>query len=314
MPHIRALYINIPLNARFDTESTEFSSTVPLALSELLRLEELNIPPSWLTSSMTKALSSLPVLDSIDAIDMWDLVPNGAILPSPADLLVPSDFPCLRELHAPITLRRALSWLQRVSSSRFMIQLSLLSPERESKATYMSILQYVSDNMSSCIELFDLEITKIVDPQKSRSTIQLFDLKPIFACKKLESLELCFPFPFDISVEEIILIIQSLPSLKELILNPSPSNTLYHKPSIHISCLSTLARSPPSQSLEILGLYVDTSSTQLPSFNEDLSLANLERLDLGYSSLSASSVEGGIVNERWQRVETLLELELRAGK
>ncbi|KAJ8481689.1 hypothetical protein ONZ45_g15230 [Pleurotus djamor] len=324
MPRISYLYINIILSAEFNPDDfNDFQATIPSALAEMKQLKEVLLPPSWLTPRITKALASLPDLAIITTIEMWDLVDESAILPSPSDLLESSDFPSLNQLSIVTNLDRILSWFQRCSSSRSMAHLSILSPEPESKATFTRTIDYVSENMSSNLEELSLEAGGLLYPPTDLSTIRLTDLKPLFVCQELESLDLSFAFPFDINVEDIISIVESLPSLTTLKLNPSPSHTDDHEPSLHLSCLSTLARSSACQSLQHLGLYVDTSSDQLPSDDEDISLHNVTNLDLGYSSLSPSSIEavaeyiGGIIpkrcflsaakSEEWRAVLLLLE-------
>ncbi|KAJ8520634.1 hypothetical protein ONZ45_g2565 [Pleurotus djamor] len=235
MPHVSYLYISSTFEDELGIESEHLTTSIPMALSEMKELEELHLPPPWLTPSLTKVLASLPVLASINTLDVTDTVDPP--LASPAQLLGPNDFPSLSKLDLGITLDHALSWFQRCSSTRLLTHLTLFSAEPESKAAYASIIQIISDNMASRLEYLILLIREFVDPPLDLSTIQFADLKPLLACRKLETLNLEFPFPFDIDVEDVISIVESLPSLKELHLNPRPSLTLHHKPSLHISCL-----------------------------------------------------------------------------
>ncbi|KAJ8503237.1 hypothetical protein ONZ45_g11032 [Pleurotus djamor] len=294
VPCLSQLRIDIELSPQFDTESDEFKITIPAALSELKRLRRIVLHPSWLTSRVAKALACLPELAILDTSSVWDGEDGEDIAtrPSPTDLLALNDFPSLDKLCIVVSLKDALSWVQKCSTHS-LPRFSVWSPQLETKEAFKHLIDYVSRNMSSRMEYLGISADHPLEvaPSPPPATIQITDLQPLLAFQKLEALELHFTFPFDLHVEDVILIVESLPFLTSLILNPSPPLSLGRPSSLHLSCLTNLARSS-CHSLKTLGLYLDTSVGLLEEA-EGVTLNNLENLSLGSSpllSLSAGAI------------------------
>ncbi|KAJ8520639.1 hypothetical protein ONZ45_g2569 [Pleurotus djamor] len=288
VPHLRYLYINIPLAADFNTESEVFKFIIPSAFKELQDLKEVLLPHSWLTPRLTKALASLPTLTVLNTMEMADLVDDDAILPSPNDLLDSSDFPSLTTLETVISFSDALSWLQACSSMTALKRLAIFSEETEATPSYDRLIQHISNHIPS-LEYLVLQGPNIGEfDDDLPSPLRFANLKPLLACQRLSFVDISHVLPLDLTSQDVVSIVESLPSVTHLKLNPRPTVTTHTKPALHISCLSRLAYS--SNTLKVLGLYVDTSIGKLPRHDSKvIPFGSLEELNLGYSSLLPSS-------------------------
>ncbi|KAJ8489822.1 hypothetical protein ONZ45_g13422 [Pleurotus djamor] len=109
--------------------------------------------------------------------------------------------------------------------------------------------------------------------------MQFEDLKPILSLKKLECLALTHVLPFILQVSDVSALLASLQSLIELRLNHRPLSP--GPPSLHISCLTTIASIRPS--LQTLDLYMDTSATDILEQDPVVSFPSMKLLNLGAS-------------------------------
>ncbi|KAJ8514226.1 hypothetical protein ONZ45_g8224 [Pleurotus djamor] len=294
MTSLHQLYINLP-NPHTEADFKELESVLISVFSRTRKLRSLTITPNWLTAPVCAVLSDLPDLAELDALSL-DGNTFGASSGLTLSQLGSDNFPSLDALSLVMTFRHAIAFFDR--QRRDISSLRLVSKTHESVCDYSHLLSVVRSGLPH-LKTFVLKASSLPassNPSDPMSSFTFDSFRPLLSCKLLEKLVLTHPLQFQLTKDDIYSIVEGLPFLTKLSLNPNPAIShlsMCFQPSsalssLHISCLSIFADSLPF--LEELSLFMDTSHEGIPTRDEGLGFRRLRLLSVGKSPLAGNAI------------------------
>ncbi|KAF4586588.1 hypothetical protein EYR40_010600 [Pleurotus pulmonarius] len=258
---------------RIDVE-TKFA--INSLLSSLTRLETLFVSPAILSTMTFSAIARLPHLKSLMVSS--DATTEKLVVTTAAPR---GSFPSLKTLSSyDMFSFQTVTDVLKAYRPNGLSDLDITSRHKQSISAYSSLIATVtsvSPNIRS-ISLRSKEQWRSDDPELDQSSGVLF-LSIEYHCSNLTCLSLHNPPPLHLSVEIMIDLLNSLPSLHTLQFNESTG-----PPNLHLSALPILA--PLCPLMKILTLYMDTKQIS-PSCPQDVRFARLETLNVGMSPLDS---------------------------
>ncbi|KAJ8514221.1 hypothetical protein ONZ45_g8223 [Pleurotus djamor] len=282
MPHLQRLSIDF-----YDEPSVvdKIQTESALTFRELKRLSYLALPPAWVRDGITKAVSELPNLHTLDVEYIKSPEPyEGLDEPLFSTGLTASSFPALKKLSLWITYPRATACL---SQAFRPTSLETLQLDAIHSATREEMRQLLAIIGNSCPRLTVLKLSSPAVPRitvPAGPQIDFEDLKPLRACRYLRELHLVHDRPFLLDESNILKLLEPLNCLSILHLNPAAPGLDAPESALPISCLSSIVSACPS--LSSLGLYVNTSSSDLPKSDPVANFMCLKTFDVGRSTLA----------------------------
>ncbi|KAG8913134.1 hypothetical protein FRC01_004717 [Tulasnella sp. 417] len=214
-------------------------------------LEEVSLPPNYLTSPLIRALGSLPKLKKIEA----SLRFFGSIDP-PSELqhLPCGNFPHLRYLGFHATLSGARKFL--LASREVVSQLTHISLHAGGVLDSENILNFARHVAQNCPMVTELGLDLFTDQgEQSLSPLTVVLLESLYPCSQLQSLEIGHPFPLTFQEDDVEQMGRAWPRmvLLDLCNDPNTSLPLGVQMGNSLSILPIFASALPE--LEVLGLY-----------------------------------------------------------
>ncbi|KAJ8514217.1 hypothetical protein ONZ45_g8212 [Pleurotus djamor] len=286
MPNLQRLCIDL---YALPTEMGDIRSEASLTLASLKKLSYLSLPPPWLRDRVAKTISKLPNLHTLETTSLQASDPSEEPdAPLFSTNLPAESFPKLTNLLVWISYPRAAACF---SQAFWPTSLEVLELDATKPATREDLKQVIAAISGSCPRL---TVLKLDDSYASFSSddvpeglgLRFQDLEPLTSCKYLTELHIVHDPPFLLDASDIVKLIKPLKCLTDLHLNAMPH---IQSPSpLPISCLSSIVSARPS--LHSLGLYVSTSSADVPRADPMATFKSLKVLHFGYSTLAKNDV------------------------
>ncbi|KAG5650157.1 hypothetical protein H0H81_000512 [Sphagnurus paluster] len=284
MPAITHLDLRMSLSMR----AIEPHTTTLLA--SLTKLTKITLPRFCLTTALAEHLSRLPHLESIE-FQYLDEQGRG----DPADVLdfspvlTQGAFPALSDLNTTITYTHAARFFTASFAPTALTSLYLDSTLIESPTATRALTTVLAE---SCQLLKSLALVSLVDASTVLSTppdpdtcLAIADLRPLFRCTRLTSLEVVHHAPLRLSLADVEELARAWPAIETLLLNTEPAYLASAHLTLH--ALVPFARHCPS--LRVLGLFLDASAPATAVADELPPFAALRRLSMGVSPLAPRS-------------------------
>ncbi|KAJ8454545.1 hypothetical protein ONZ45_g19264 [Pleurotus djamor] len=286
MPNLHSLSINISSPSALE----EIRSQTSLTLRELKKLSYLALPPAWITDCATKTISELPDLHTLDICLGQTDPPESLDIPPFSTNLNTSSFPKLTNLSTWISFSRAAACFGQAFQLPSFEVLELYATPSATREELKHLIAIIGD---SCVRVTTLRLegARVFFADRVSEGLGLGfefqDLEPLRSCKHLTQLRIVHNLPFNLNASEIVKLLEPLQSLTDLYLNPMPRIPSPSAPPI--SCLSSIASARPL--LSTLGLYMSTSSLDLPTAGPMATFKSLRLLHVGYSQLAEKDVK-----------------------
>ncbi|KAG8925656.1 hypothetical protein FRC00_003785 [Tulasnella sp. 408] len=259
-------------------------------LQTALNIEEVSLPPYYLTPVLIRTLGSLPRLKSIkQSLYFIHSTPSSEELQA----LPPGSFPKLTRIcfnATPSGAERFLFTSQEIGSrldSIVFFAYGSLDTE--------DILRFAQLVAQSCPVITELSLnlfTTTDSGEQSVSPLPMALLESLYPCTRLRCLEIGHPFPFTFQEEDVERMGRAWPQMLTLDLCPDPDFAFPlagHRGS-SLSILSVFAKALPG--LEVLSFY--SNIREAPRFAGNLwpphQFHNLTEVDFGLSSVPGGSL------------------------
>lgn len=263
--------------------------------SAALKLKSLSLPPCCLTTKLVESLSSLPVLEAIRINEHF----HSADLSEPTNVLLQpmlrrGSFPALQTLSTVADFRQFDIFLGSIDTLSSLCTLGVFSAEIEQPEAYQSLLNRLS---TSYPRIQQIALSSSQDPSTVTSEedntrrITFNHLHPLTKFPSLFVLHIEHAHPLKLSMAELQTLLSSLPTLRELILNPAPVHDIDSNSSeFGLDVLGIVARY--CKHIHTFGTFVDATKSILaqPTKVDLPPMPNLELLSVGISKISKQAV------------------------
>ncbi|KAG8925657.1 hypothetical protein FRC00_003786, partial [Tulasnella sp. 408] len=252
-------------------------------LQTAVNIEEISVPPHYLTPTLTRALGSLPKLRSIkQSLNFTHSTHPSAGLQS----LPPGSFPKLSQISFNATPSEAGTFL--FTSQEIASRLDRIVLFAYGSLETEDILKFAQLVAQSCpmITELALDLFTIQDSgEQSVSSLPMTVLESLYPCTRCRSLEIGHPFPLTFQEEDVERMGRAWPQLTTLDVCSDPDFSFPFPPQVGspLSILSVFAKALPR--LKVLSLYLNMQ--EAPLFTGNLwpqhQFQNLEEVDFGLS-------------------------------
>lgn len=236
-------------------------------LQTALNIEEISLPPYYLTPVLIQTLGSLPKLKSIkQSLYFIHSTPSSEGLQA----LPPGSFPKLTQISFNATPLAAERFL--LNSQEIVSRLDTITFFAYGSLDTEDILKFAQLVAQSCPMITELSLNLFTTPdsgEQSVSPLPMALLESLYPCTGLKRLDIGHPFPFTFQEEDVERMGQAWPQMLTLSLCPDPdfSFPLTSHRGSPLSILSAFARAVPG--LESLSLYCNMQE-EAPPFTGNL--------------------------------------------
>ncbi|KAJ8507650.1 hypothetical protein ONZ45_g10012 [Pleurotus djamor] len=282
MPRLEDLFFNYHL----DEDASAVEGAVVSSLTSLKCLRSVVLAPEWLSPVVTKGLSTLPHLVMVNTVEPEESIEDTDPLHLFSDGLGCNAFPSLNQLEIAIPFCRAIACLSAGFKSNVLKELLIKSDEFESPEDFKTLTEAITGSFPLLFKLTISSASTELPDDEIDVALDFAALKPLLGLRELGDLSIEYTTPLSLSAEDLQTIVRSFKRLICLSLNPNPP--VRSPPMLPLSCLSRLAYS--QSHVKELELYVDTSPSGLPQYDEMTELKGLTNLSLESSDLDRQSV------------------------
>lgn len=278
--------ITFHLQARVQGSGVETS--LAKWLQTAVNVEDISLPPYYLTPALIRTLGSLPKLRSIkQSLGFTHTTHSSEGLQS----LPPGSFPKLTQLSfnaTPLAAARLLSTSQGIASR--LNRVALFAYGSLDTEDILKFAQIVAQN---CPVITELALDLFTDSgEQSASPIPMALLESLYPCTGLKSLEIGLPSPFAFREEDVERMGRAWPQMITFDVCPDPDFTfpLAGQVGSPLSILSVFAKALPG--LELLSLFLNVQ--EAPPFTGNLwprhQFQNLTEIYFGLSHVPGGSL------------------------
>lgn len=279
----------ISLDIRTSIPMHSFEGEAVGLLSSFEKLQKITLPRFAFTARIAECLSRLPKLGCIEfqyfnEQGCGDVTDIALFKPD----LSEGAFPVLWDLSMAASYSHLERFLTIPFSPSNLTMLYIESPNPETPIAIQQLLTAISENCQM-LKLLTLvsprQRERDVDSSVVPARISLENLKPLFACANLTSLEIIHKYPLNLQLEDLELLAVRWPSLETLNLNNEPFE--FQTSKLTLEALFPFAQHCPR--LTHLSVFVDASPASIPPFSPSSpfpSFKCLERLSMGLSIIT----------------------------
>ncbi|KAG8916781.1 hypothetical protein FRC01_002872 [Tulasnella sp. 417] len=280
--------IKLSLEAKVQVVRVETSLAKWLQTTE--NLEEVSVPPYYLTPVIIQTLGSLPKLNVIEQGLKFTHPSDSSGVPQ---FLPPGTFPNLTDISFNATLSEAQKFLlasQEVGSR--LVRITLHAFGTMDSEDIPNFARHVAQNCPLMVNL-GLDLFKVLESgARPASQLTMALLESLYPCTQLESVGIGHPFPFTFHEDNVEQMGRAWPQMAFLDVCPDPdfSFPIEGQMGNPLSILSAFAKALPK--LKFLSLYFNQQ--EAPPFVDNLwpqhQFQNLTEVYFGLSGIPGDSV------------------------